>query len=72
MGSNGLPPRSSANIPVSPPPPLPTAKRKVSDGTDCPKADAHGYLAAMAMLGMTMDFSMLGVLDSPSKNSEEK
>jgi hypothetical protein len=29
-------------------------------------------LVTLSMLGMTMDFSMLGLLDLPSSNSENK
>jgi hypothetical protein len=70
MGSNGLPPINRHDVPTSPPAPLPRTKRKVVDGTECSKADPVNTLVAYAMLGMTMDFSMLGILDKPKKQSE--
>jgi len=70
MGSNGLPPNKNKEVPSSIPAPLPSSKRKVVDGTECSKADARNALVTYAMLGMTMDFSMLGFLDVPRNESE--
>jgi hypothetical protein len=72
MSSNGLPPDRPKYTPVSPPAPLPSSKRRVVDGTECAKSDAATDLVTLSMLGMAMDFSCLGVLDLPSKSSEEK
>ena len=72
MGSNGLPPDRPKYIPVSPPAPLPSSRRRVSGGTECSKSDAVTDLVTLSMLGMTMDFSMLGLLDSATNQNENR
>jgi hypothetical protein len=64
MSSNGPPPKDYPEVPTSPPAPSPSVKRRVVDGTECSKADVMNTWVACAMLGMTTDFSMLGLLDS--------
>ena len=71
MSSNGLPPKDYRDVPTSAPAPLPSVKRKVIDGTECSKGDSVGDLVTLSMLGMTMDFSCLGLLDLPKSKSEE-
>ncbi len=70
MGSNGLPPSNRKDVPASPPAPLPSVKRKVIDGTECSKGDAIRDLVTLSMLGMTLDFSCLGLLDLQNSESE--
>ncbi len=70
MSSNGPPPKDYRDVPTSTPAPLPSVKRKVIDGTKCSKGDSIRDLVTLSMLGMTMDFSCLGVLDLPKSESE--
>lgn len=72
MGSNGLPSERSKHVPTSPPAPLPSGKRRVLDGTECAKSDAVTDLVTLSMLGMAMDFSMLGLLDSTTNQNENR
>jgi hypothetical protein len=72
MSSNGLPPDRPKHIPVSPPAPLPSSRRRVLDGTECSKSDAVTDLVTLSMLGMTTDFSMLGLLDSTTNQNENR
>ena len=71
MSSNGPPPKDYRDVPASPPAPLPSVRRKVVDGTECSKGDAVRDLVTLSMLGMTMDFSCLGLLDLPNSESED-
>ena len=64
MGSNGPPPKDYRDAPTSPPAPLPSAKRRVVDGTECCKSDPVNTLTTLAMLGM-----MVGSSKSESENS---
>jgi hypothetical protein len=70
MSSNGLPPKDYRDVPTSAPAPLPRVKRDDVRRVEMSKSDGLNSLVTLAMLGMTMDFSCLGVLDLPKSESE--